>query len=1356
MQGIFPELTRRFDATKSLGYLNFADGRPESRFRKFLADVFGFVADLPDRNPWATVGAWLAHTVDELEKSGSAAFKDAGQARQVLAAAFDRLPAIYRTHHADLLAHQPDEFLFTAFFQARACEAVLRERAKKPESDPETLAAAAVGALNDYVGYRPIAVLETRPQTDYYPHEKVCPIPIYFPGSGVAPGRYSDLIRPALELISQTEPGLREEACLDPEKLEELSLDPRAADHFHPVNKRPNVLFGEWDPHRIDGRGFYRRFVLRQPTLDALLMWIANGPSGEPSERRFEAAAVLAGTILMGAGVSGSGPTAFDSTVTLASLVQRIARYRDEFYRKLLAVLPGRHGERLRDEATRLKQPFAGVRQYLNQAIATERALHLQERRLAVLFAAMGYPAAARERSARIPAPSVRFSCEVRLRQTEAEFAAKLGNVREAARLLAEAEDLLRRGIDCGAIMDPWNVLGYQGLFPIFPGRDDTVRDPRAEELILTVGRQLDRYARALAAATTAGDDDVRAGLDDAMRSLAGWWDKFATTTVGDLPRVHGGEQAEAAGHVARALALWKQGGGADPLFWRRHREGFRAPAAFAQVIDALLENGDLRAALALLVTWLSESGPDLPLQDPAASFFRLAFRWLRGLVGSSALPAAEKGPLARRFFELLEANADDRWHVPGLARDGAVSEQAAEGEVESGEVEDNEGDGETYASAYEGMTFRDSADDGTEGAVADGSPSNAPVEFALEADAEKFEDRLRFLAAVARLWRSAALPELWPPHEPAAATALAEWLRTARRNSSRLHDLIDQLHAVEVPEPAGGVEGVMEFDRRRVLKGHMLDLAVSTAVETTASARALAAVLSRTAELPPAESGGGGQPGGDDRARPELSRAPAAWQAVAVRLERAVAQADATSARKYVSALVSLFRGEPLLVYPPADGGPPAPALRAQTALQFLESLLARLPRLGLLRETFQLAKLARAMERNDPPEGKRVSSFDQLFRTAVIGVVDALVAAASEWGPDARARRRSAAPDEGDDGPLAPALRQIAESFHKLWLEHSQTLRLSALEAVLGEEDWAGLKQFISVYGGDLFTVRFLTLSNIRGILGRGVVTWLDRMTDPDAGTGQPGETVPKLIDAWAEPEFDKPAAARHLEIVLQALVEHYDEYRDYNTTTTQSDYGDNLYILLDFLRLKVAYDRYAWRLRPLTLAHEVLCRRGHDSLAASWRRFIAGKTNGLADELLTKLTAREAEHGIRVRTVRDRLEERFVQPLQIDQAAARVPRAAAAAKELAGATNPPAEAHPAFVGLLAAIKPLAESPTGVGLDVPSWLRRLEEELRRFRTGMEEVDGDGDEVLLPQGPPLDFSELKRQLNEWERPLGE
>lgn len=1323
MDRFIPELTRRTEANQLAGYLNFSDGRPDPKFRKGLADVFAVLAGLGDPAPWRTAGRWLSARVAELEGSGPAAFRDLSQAKAVVPLAFEAVPAAYRGHHADLLAHQPDGMLFPAFFLARCCEAVLAERAAG--TAPAAVPAAAVAALNDYVGYRPIAVLETRPQTDYYPHEKVCPVPMFVRGAGVAPGRYADLLKPALELLATTDRDLLREASYDADNLDEVGLDPRAVDHFHPVSKRPSMLFGEWDPHRIDGRGFYRRFVLRQPTLDALLSWAYPDGVANP-ERLFESAAVLAGTVLMGAGMSGSGPTAHDSTVTLAGLVGGIARYRDEFYQQLLKVLATPHGDRLRAEAARLKQPFAGVRQFLNAAIAGERALHLQERRLGVLFAAMGYPAAARARAAKIPAPSARLGCEVRIRQTEAGFAVAAGRPADAARLLAEAEDILRRGIDCGALVDPWNVLGYQGLFPTFPGRADTVRDPRAEELVLTAGREFDLYAQALSAAAAAADGPVQERLRAAMAGFAGWWDKYATTAVSDLPKVDGGERAEAAGHVAESLVLWKGGGAADPGFWRRHREGFKSPAAYSQVIDALLDRPDYRAALALLVTWLGDADT-VPLADPAASFFRQAFRWLRGVTTGDAVSASDRGPLVRRFFELLEANAEDRWAVPDLGLGGK--------RVRDEDDDDEDDDGDEFASAYEGMTFRDSTDDGNEGSVADGD-GPAPGEFPLDADADRAEERLRFLAAVARLWRTAARPDLWR----ADADAPAEWLRAARGNLSALRALIERLHKVEVPEPSGGVEGVMEYDRRRAVRGHLLELAVQTAVETAAAARALAAVSAKAPELPSAKGEGGRGKGEKPTDPPSPFRPPPfpqgptadlpAWEPVAVRLERSVAAGDAATARRMLPGFVALFKHEPLLVSPPTDGGPPGPALRAQLAHQQVESLLARLPRLGLVRETYQLTKLARAMERNDPPEGRRVSSFDQLFRTAVVGVADALLSAANDWGDDAN-----------EDGPLASALRQVAESFHALWLEHSKSLRLSALEAVLDKPDWDELKVFVRTYGHDLFTVRFLTLSNVRGILGQGPAAWLDREAARDDA-----DEVPQLVADWDAGKLDKPKAVRLFETVLHALVEHYDEYRDYNTTTTQSDYGENLYILLDFLRLQVAYDRYAWRLRPLNLVHERLCRRGFDRLAGKWREFIAGKTGKLTDELLTELAAREAEHGIKLRTIRDRLEERFVQPLRIDQAAARVARAAVAARDGQGEDNP------SFAGLLAAIAPLADHPSGVGLDVPAWLRRLEDELRRATA---DGDPDGD---TPPGPAaeLDFEELKRQLRNWDKPLGE
>ena len=456
--------------------------------------------------------------------------------------------------------------------------------------------------------------------------------------------------------------------------------------------------------------------MLRQLTFDALSRWVhgdkwpnTTGVQSPDPGRLLEAAAALCGTILMGAGVSGSGPTAHDSTVTLSDLVQRIARYRDEFYKRLIASVPGPLGERLRGEATRFRQPFAGVRQYLNQAIASERALHLQERRLALLFAAMGYPDAARARAARIPAPATRFGTEIRIRQTESSAPGSRNNLTRRAELLVEVEDLLKRGIDCGALIDPWNIVGYQGLFPIFPGGDDTVRDPRAEDLILTVGRQFDAYAHLLADAAAGGDRATETLIRKRLTDFAGWWDKYATDAVSELPHVKGRERVAAAEHVAKATALWRVGPANDPAFWRKHREGFRTAPAFAQVIETLLARPDYPAALALLMAWLSEA-ETVPLSDPGASFVRLAFRWVRG-VASQETPGIDHPALVRRFFELLEANADDRWRVPSLGL-GELAPRPAE------VTDDDAEPGDTFASAYEGVTFRDSADDGQEGAV--------------------------------------------------------------------------------------------------------------------------------------------------------------------------------------------------------------------------------------------------------------------------------------------------------------------------------------------------------------------------------------------------------------------------------------------------------------------------------------------------------------------------------------------------------------------------------------------------------------------------------------------------------------
>jgi hypothetical protein len=101
----------------------------------------------------------------------------------------------------------------------------------------------------------------------------------------------------------------------------------------------------------VDLQGRYRRFVVQQTLLDALLERVELASDAPRQELLQEAAVVLAGTILMASGTSGSGPDAFDSSTTLSTLLPRIAKYRDEFYKETLARGTGPHADRLRAEA---------------------------------------------------------------------------------------------------------------------------------------------------------------------------------------------------------------------------------------------------------------------------------------------------------------------------------------------------------------------------------------------------------------------------------------------------------------------------------------------------------------------------------------------------------------------------------------------------------------------------------------------------------------------------------------------------------------------------------------------------------------------------------------------------------------------------------------------------------------------------------------------------------------------------------------------------------------------------------------------------------------------------------------------
>jgi hypothetical protein len=425
---------------------------------------------------------------------------------------------------------------------------------------------------------------------------------------------------------------------------------------------------------------------------------------------------------------------------------------------------------------------------------------------------------------------------------------------------------------------------------------------------------------------------------------------------------------------------------------------------------------------------------------------------------------------------------------------------------------------------------------------------------------------------------------------------------------------------------------------------------------------------------------------------------------------------------------IVTQLQPEPLLFVPLAEGGKPRSTLRARTAMAFLESLFERLPRLGLLRETYHLLRLAKSMELNGPVDGPRKSDFDRLFRMALRKVVDVLLDAAVNWDKEHAVGSKL----------FTDTLREIATSFLDLWSSHSQMLRLSTLESITGEEEWHQLRDFIKKYGRPLFTSHFMILGNLRGILHRGVGAWLESLRNQD------GDNVPELLlDDLDNEVLDRDQVKRWIEIVLHAIEEHYEEYRDYNTTTTQSDYGDNLAVLLDFLRVKVQYDRLAWRMRPLALVHEMLCRKGHFAIAEHWRSKIGENLREKSEELLAELAKKEEENALKLRTIRDRIEERFVQPLLLDRLIALIEPAARDSRKGLG------EGSSAFQKLEDLLRPFIDNPIGVGLDVPHWLRKFETEVERIQERL-----DQPEKKEPPPIMLRFDDLQMQLSHWNMPL--
>jgi hypothetical protein len=1303
------------DLQELLGYLNFSSGTSDPQFLRNLNELFGSI-ERPTSAPQSSlpaVGDAMRGGLEELS-GRNPAFQDVQQAQAVLRLAVEVFPACYREFHRDLLFHQSDAAIWRPFLLGRVFEAILQQGG--PWDESQRIVAGAIAKLNDYIGHRPVAVLRTAQRIEPYAHEWIRPIPLFVRGAGVSVGRYREIIERALDILRATDAALLRAAYFDPDLLDELAVDPRAYDFDHPVNKRPNYHFGQWDPHHLDNQGRYRRFVVQQVTLDVLLERVEQPGELARDEVLLEAAAVLCGTMLMASGTSGSGPDAHDSAVTLSTLLPRIAAYRDAFYDQFVTGLGGRHGERLREEALAGKQPLAAARQHLNQQLARRRAAQLEHVHLALLFARMGYPQAALHQAQIVPVAAARMACKIQCRITAGHLAIDRGEFAQAAEMLVEIEDLLHRAIECGALVDPWNMLGFQGQFSLFPAPENSVSDHRLDQLIELLEQIVGLYARLWSDAAARDQGSLQADLSRRMAQLTLWWDQFAGASVQSIEAFSGAEAYDSAREVAEALQAFYQAGAAagDIAFWRKRVAHFNSPKAYAIVVNALWQKPDLVAAMALLMQWLSQAGL-IPLKQGEYSFHALAQRWLSeiclgGRTPSSRVVPHERQALVRKFFELLEANAEDFWQVPSLDLLGTGHEPAPDDQVLLEADEDDE-DADLFRAAYDDVVYIDSTGDGVESDMLESGTAPA-TDFELEQEARRVGERLAFLRTVASLWKKAVLACGLQSDAPLPVDTLARWLEHATENERGLLRLLRSIDERRIPTPSSSRDSLLEFDRRRNIKEALIDKIIATTIETADAARSMRAAL------------------------PEDPQATASASVIDDVL-RAVFRQHRTHVEQLWPKFLEHLRSQPLLYVPLNKGGDPARLIQARVLQQALRDLLQWLPRLGMLKETCQLLEAGRLMESANPVGPGAISEFDRLFAAGYEAIVDMLVAVSHDWPAE------DEEPDKIDND-LVECLEQMTESLLKQWLAHSRTLRLSVLEKIADDKAWQALVAFVERYGRDLFTQRFLNMGNLRAILHQEVGAWLARLEQEPAAGEEPEFALLEDLGNKAP----RAEAVKHLSLVIEAVVENYAEYRDYNSTTTQSDRGDLLYTLLDFLRLRVHYDRVAWHLKPVLIAHSILVRRGRSGAAEMWRRALAERTGELADSLQNRGAELRKKYAMRLPTVTDRLAERFTRPLAIDRVRALIKPAMDEVRQCPGGPVSPGNA---FELLEQETEELTQEPTGVGLDVPVWLLSLEQEVEQQRRAAIVLDRHDESYLPLEQTPLTMEDVQRQLSGWE-----
>ena len=239
-----------------------------------------------------------------------------------------------------------------------------------------------------------------------------------------------------------------------------------------------------------------------------------------------------------------------------------------------------------------------------------------------------------------------------------ATAAIKAGDLESAYEQLPIVFKQLKRAIGCGAIVDPWNILGFDANYSLFPAIENSVRDHRVDDLVELMHQIFSVCSRLWADSAAMNNLELSKKIKEQFREIVDWWRQFAAHEVMSVETTDPNEDYEAAELVASALNLWHQGGAAagDIEFWASHAKMFDSSNAYDLVIDALLQREDFPTSMALMVHWLSQADR-IPLQQAECSFHDLIFRWIsaqkKRIADADANLKEEIWNRIRKFYDL-------------------------------------------------------------------------------------------------------------------------------------------------------------------------------------------------------------------------------------------------------------------------------------------------------------------------------------------------------------------------------------------------------------------------------------------------------------------------------------------------------------------------------------------------------------------------------------------------------------------------------------------------------------------------------------------------------------------------------